>query len=147
LWRVDPSNGNSELVLPDSKLPISVMAVDATQIFGAGSHNGETELGRLDLSTHQLTWFPTPPDGWEPSALAYDPSGILYVAEEYRQRVRGLVLATGKVFDLVGKPGEKGLRTGPLATARLNGPTGLAILPNGGLAILDGAENTVVVVR
>ncbi len=154
LWRVDPSNGDSELILSD--LPFQVMVVDGTrQIFGASSKNdagewklgSEWRLGRLDLSTHQLTWLPTPPDGWEPSALAYDPAGILYVAEEYRQRVRGLVLATGKVFDLVGKPGEKGLRTGPLATARLNGPTALAILPNGALAIADGPENTVVVAR
>ena len=147
LWRVEPSNGKTELIPEGSRF--SLIAVDGTrQIFGASRNDaGEWRLGRLDLSTHELTWLPTPPDGWEPSALAYDPSGILYVAEEFRQRVRGLVLATGKVFDLVGKPGEKGLRTGPLATARLNVPTALAILPNGALAIADGVENTVVVVR
>jgi hypothetical protein len=46
----------------------------------------------------------------------------------------------------VGKPGSKGVQLGALP-AGLNTPSGIALLPDGSLAISDAAENVILVAR
>jgi sugar lactone lactonase YvrE len=80
-----------------------------------------------------------------PTALAYDAAkGILYVSDSGNATIRRVEAATATVSTWAGIPGQSGVATGPLP-ARLNAPAGLALLPNGDLAISD--ENAVLVVR
>lgn len=81
------------------------------------------------------------------TAVAYDPFGLLYVADA--QHVRAIVESTGEGFDLVGQGsalGLVGVRTGPLP-AFINGISGLAVLPDGNLAVSTSAENSVLIAR
>jgi hypothetical protein len=124
------------------------LAVDRTRhlFFVARGKAPFGELFRFDLSTREAQALPTPDDGWEATALAYDPAGTLYVAESHRQRVRRLVLSTGEISDAVGRPGQRGVKLGPLP-AGVNQPFGIALLPGGSLAISDSRENVVLVAR
>ena len=107
---------------------------------------GHSTLFEVDSKTGDARPLHAPGDGWQPSALAYDPAGVLYVAEPKRHRVRGVVVETGQVFDLVGDPERVGVGLGALP-ASLNDPIDLALLPDGSLAIADQAENVVVVAK
>jgi secreted PhoX family phosphatase len=78
-----------------------------------------------------------------PSALAYDGSGNLLVAESGNGTVRNVDIATGGVTTLVGSPGAA-ITLGPLP-AGLNAPVGLALGPAGRLYIID--ENALLVVQ
>ena len=115
---------------------------------------------RIDLATRRVTTIAGSPgvvgssDGVgaaasfdQPSALAYDCTGNLYVADSFNATVRRIVVATGEVTTTVGRQGEYGVELGPLATARLNGPDGLAPGPDGSLFITDIDENVVLVAR
>jgi len=53
----------------------------------------------LDLETGVVKRLSEPAEGWHPAALAYDPAGVLYVLAA--RRVRGLIVDTGEIFDLV----------------------------------------------
>jgi sugar lactone lactonase YvrE len=83
----------------------------------------------------------------QPSALACDGAGNLYVADSFNGTVRRIVLATGQVTTEVGRASQYGVVLGPLASARLNGPEGLAAGPAGSLFITDIDENVVLVAR
>jgi hypothetical protein len=78
------------------------------------------------------------------TALAYDPRGFLYFVDG--SRVRALTLASGAVSEIAGTKGRQGVKVGALPGS-LNSPAGLAVLPNGDLAIADEAENVVLVVH
>jgi len=77
-----------------------------------------------------------------PQALALDGAGQLFVVDG-GNLIRKIELATATVSTVVGVPGLlRGVLPGPLP-ARLNSPSGIAVLP-GGLAVLDeGAVLTV----
>jgi hypothetical protein len=127
-----------------------LLAVDGTrQLFVAGEEDYGyfyTELYSLDLATRGARALPAPDDGWEATALAYDPSGVLYVAEAHRQQIRKLVLGTGEIAEVVGRLGQRGVQLGPLPGG-LNQPRGIAVLPGGKLAITDLRENVVLVTQ
>jgi len=103
-------------------------------------------LSRIDLLTGKIDLLVTPPDGWQATSLAYDPAGVLYVAEAWRHRIRGLVVETGEVFELVGRATSRGVQLGALP-AGLNQPEDITLLPDGSLAIADTDENVVLVAR
>jgi DNA-binding beta-propeller fold protein YncE len=74
----------------------------------------------------------------EPSALAVDGRGYLYIADQSNNRVRRIDLHTGLITTVAGT-GETGY-TGdgmPAVEAGLSGPSGLAIGPDGDLYIAD----------
>jgi hypothetical protein len=115
---------------------------------------------RIEVSTKRVTTIAGSPgvtgsvDGVgpaarfdQPSALACDGEGNLYVADGFNGTVRRIVLATGEVTTAVGLAGQYGVVLGPLASARLNGPAGLAAGPGGSLFITDIDENVVLVAR
>jgi hypothetical protein len=149
--RIDDTTG-TDTILNEPKVSrtCSVMALgDAQQLFvKARSYEYEpTEiLFRLVLETGDFVPLPEPEDGWNASALAYDPRGVLYVAEASRQRVRGLALETGQIFDVAGKQGSQGVQLGSLP-ASLNSPSAIAVLSDGALAIADYNENVVLLAR
>ena len=72
-------------------------------------------------------------DGTGSAARFYDPHGIatdganLYVADSGNHTVRQVVIATGAVTTLAGKPGQVGDDIGPGSTARFAGPGGIAV--------------------
>jgi len=79
-----------------------------------------------------------------PMALVADGKGSLFVADSQNGAIRRVELATGAVTTYVGVLGERGLSPGALP-AHLNTPRGLALLPDGGLAVTD--EQAVLVVH
>jgi hypothetical protein len=146
--RVEAGSGDYETLLSSH---CGLLAADGEkQLFVAdladASDTYSSNLFSIDLAGLEARALPAPPDGWRISALAYDPSGVLYVAEADRQRVRGLVIETGEVFDLAGIPGRRGVQLGSLP-ASLNYPSDIALLPDGSLAITDYAENVVLVAQ
>jgi hypothetical protein len=142
--RIDAS-GTRELLASGFGGPLAVLRTRHL-FFVARGEAPFGELFRFDLSTREAQPLPTPDDGWEATALAYDPAGTLYVAESHRQRVRRLVLSTGEISDAVGRPGQRGVQLGPLP-AGVNQPFGIALLPGGSLAITDSRENVVLVAQ
>ena len=115
---------------------------------------------RIDLATKLVTTIAGSPgvtgsrDGVgpaalfdQPAALACDGAGNLYVADSFNATVRRIVLATGQVTTEIGRASQYGVVLGPLASARLNGPEGLAMGPAGSLFITDLDDNVVLVAR
>lgn len=115
---------------------------------------------RIDLATALVTTLAGSPgvsgsaDGVgaaalfdEPGALAYDGAGGVYVTDGFNATVRRVDLATGTVTTVIGRAGTYGVVLGPIASARLNGPSGLAAGPGGALFITDIDENVVLVAR
>ncbi|HWE31252.1 MAG TPA: hypothetical protein VHB97_24765, partial [Polyangia bacterium] len=76
-----------------------------------------------------------------PYSLVADGAGDLYVGQA--GIVRRLVIGSGAVSTPLGRVGQIGVQPGALP-AGLNTPNGLALLPCGGLIILDGNENVVL---
>jgi sugar lactone lactonase YvrE len=79
-----------------------------------------------------------------PQAITADGAGNLYVADFASPTVRKIVTATGAVTTVIGVPGRLGAKEGPLP-AGLNQPVGVAFLYTGDLAIVDAAENAVLI--
>jgi sugar lactone lactonase YvrE len=73
---------------------------------------------------------------WVPSAVAYDGSGNLYVADRENQRIRRVVVATGAVTTLAGS-GLAGKADGPGPAAQFNAPSGVAYDGSGNLYVAD----------
>ena len=79
-----------------------------------------------------------------PNGIVYDGKGSLYVADTDNGAIRRIEIATRGVTTYAGVLGQQGLQPGGLP-ARLNRPKGVAVLPNGDLAVTD--EQAVVVVH
>jgi hypothetical protein len=167
LVHIDPSSGavQSVLELPPHGHPdvfrgcgvVGFTAGAGESLFVArrSANYKDVELSIFDAAIGTQRLLAPPVDGWHiipypvggelrSLPLAYDAAGVLYVAD--RQRVRALVVDTGEVFDVVGKPGSAGVQLGALP-ASLNNPVDIALLPDGSLAIADFTENVVVVAK
>jgi hypothetical protein len=79
----------------------------------------------------------------EPANVAVDGAGVIYVADVGNNAIRR-VTPGGIVTTVVGVPGVIGANTGPLP-ALLSVPQGLAVGPNGDLALSD--ENALLIVH
>jgi DNA-binding CsgD family transcriptional regulator/sugar lactone lactonase YvrE len=101
-------------------------------IAGTGSQGGEGDNGPAALA--QLS---------NPSGLAVDRSGNLYLADTGNNRVR-IIDPTGIIRTVVGTgdPGSAG-DGHPALEAQLNGPTGVAIDLAGNLYVADSANNRI----
>ena len=80
-----------------------------------------------------------------PSALAFDPSGNLLVAETWGRRVRRIDAATGLARTIAG-PGTEGGPLGdggPATSARLDAPFGLAVDRAGNVYVADAGQHRV----
>lgn len=89
----------------------------------------------------------------EPSGLALDAKGNLYVSDTGNQRIRYIDFAAGTVTTVAGSSqveyakdalyAEGGYRDGAAAQAAFHGPRGLAVTGEGGLLIADSLNNAI----
>ena len=77
-----------------------------------------------------------------PSGIASDGAGNLYVVDG--NTIRKIVIATATVSTVIGSPDQRRRLPGALP-ASLNQPRGVTVLPTGELAIVDAAENAVLI--
>jgi thiol-disulfide isomerase/thioredoxin len=124
------------------KLNAVVVAMAGThQIFSFDPLTGAVSIvagngleGLLDGPAHEA-WFA------QPSGLAEDAEGNIWVADSETSALRKLVIGddgTVTVESAVGKGlFDFGFRDGPAAEARLQHPLGVTVLPDGSVAIAD----------
>jgi sugar lactone lactonase YvrE len=77
-----------------------------------------------------------------PQDIAVDANGTVYVADAGNHTIRRIT-ADGVVSTLAGVAGQKGSTDGPIADARFNSPTGLAVDNAGNLLVVDRLNSTV----
>ncbi|MDT0197038.1 NHL domain-containing thioredoxin family protein [Arthrobacter sp. AB6] len=124
------------------KLNAVVIAMAGThQIFSFDPVSGSVAIvagngleGLLDGAPHEA-WFA------QPSGLAEDADGNIWVADSETSALRKLVIeddGSVKVESAIGKGlFDFGFRDGPAAEARLQHPLGVTVLPDGSVAIAD----------
>ena len=78
-----------------------------------------------------------------PAGVALDGAGNLYVADSSNHTIRKVAVATGAVTTLAGAGGLYGSADGPGATARFDGPIGVATDGAGSLYVADMGNGTV----
>ncbi len=64
-----------------------------------------------------------------PSGLALDDRGRLWVTDTGNHTIRRLDLVTGMVTTIAGSPGQPGSEDGVTGSARFREPTGIALMP------------------
>jgi len=77
-----------------------------------------------------------------PTGIAADLAGNLYVADQLDHTIRKITPA-GVVTTLAGTPGMAGSDDGPGASARFNGPTGVAVDAGGNVYVADQRNRTI----
>jgi sugar lactone lactonase YvrE len=77
-----------------------------------------------------------------PQDIAVDASGTVYVADASNHTIRRIT-TDGVVSTLAGLAGQKGNTDGPIAEARFNSPSGLAVDNAGNLLVVDRLNSTV----
>lgn len=83
----------------------------------------------------------------DPVALVWAPPGILYVSDSGNSVIRKLDLATSQVSTVAGLAGQAGHQDGPIATAKMDSPWGLALDGSGHLIVADLVDHTVRVIE
>ena len=79
-----------------------------------------------------------------PRGVATDAAGNIYIADTMNQQVRKVAAATGVITAVAGVAGETGNNDGPVASARLNSPLGVAVDSSGSVvAIADEGNDSV----
>jgi len=127
---------------------------------GAGNlfiaDTGNHIIRKLVLATGEVTTFAGSPgvsgsaDGtganarfFQPSGIAADGAGNLFVADTSNETVRKIVIATGAVTTLAGTAGMFGGADGTGADARFQEPTGIAADGAGSLFVADSSNHTI----
>ncbi|MHA7290442.1 NHL domain-containing thioredoxin family protein [Arthrobacter sp. MDT3-24] len=129
-------------VVWSTKLNAVVIAMAGThQIFSFDPLTGAVAIiagngleGLLDGPAHEA-WFA------QPSGLAEDADGNIWVADSETSAIRKLVIDDGGTVTVVTAVGKGlfdfGFRDGPASEARLQHPLGVTVLPDGSIAIAD----------
>ncbi|CAM4308460.1 stalk domain-containing protein [Paenibacillus tarimensis] len=89
----------------------------------------------------------------EPSGLALDAKGNLYVSDTGNHRIRYIDFGSGTVTTVAGNPeliysadgmyAEGGFMDGPAGTASFHAPLGLTVTPDGGLLVADSLNHAI----
>ena len=83
---------------------------------------------------------------YSPTGVACDGSGNVYVADQYNQRIRKIVAATGAVSTLAGS-GTGGFADGTGAVAQFNNPYGVACDGSGNVYVADQSNQRIRLVK
>lgn len=147
--------------VPATSAPIFLptgLAVDAAgDLFLCDSSN--QRVRRVDAVTHLISTVAgdgNPGSGGDggvatsaelndPSGLALDGAGNLYIADSGNDTVRRVDAVTGIITTIAGKPGISGYTgvNGNARNATLDSPTGLALTPGGDLVIADSGNSAI----
>jgi sugar lactone lactonase YvrE len=127
LYVADTGNHRVRRIAPDGR----VSTISGTGRPGYSGDNGPGSAASL----------------WYPKGLALDPQGNLYVADSWNNRVRVLT-STGLIHTIAGS-GVRGYSGDgqPAASARLSGPSGIALDVEGDVFIADTGNHCVRRVR
>ena len=79
-----------------------------------------------------------------PTGVAVDDNGNVYVADQFNHCIRKIVVSTGEVTTLAGRPGNSGYANGPSNSAQFNGPAGVAVNGNGTTVYVVDAGNSCI---
>lgn len=77
-----------------------------------------------------------------PQGIAIDHNGIAYVSDTYNNTIRR-IMPDGTVTTLAGMSGQRGSTDGAGHAASFDGPTGIAVEPNGNILVCDAHNYTV----
>jgi sugar lactone lactonase YvrE len=82
---------------------------------------------------------------YQPSGVAVDSSGIVYVADLLNHTIRRVTLVGTNwvVTTLAGLAGVSGTNDGTVGTARFNYPSGVAVDTNGNVYVADSSNHTI----
>jgi len=126
------SDGAGNLYFPNfGRIQKMVIATGAVSILAGGS-NGSTDGPGATAAFNN------------PSGVASDGAGNLYVADTNNHTIRKIDLATGNVTTVIGSPDRTGVSLGALP-ASLSYPYSVAVLPTGELAIVDNTDSVVLI--
>lgn len=78
-----------------------------------------------------------------PRGVAVDGAGNLYIADTMNQQIRKVNFGTGNITAVAGVAGETGNNDGPVSSARLNSPLGVAVDLDGNVYIADEGNNKI----
>jgi serine/threonine protein kinase, bacterial len=78
-----------------------------------------------------------------PSGLAFDPSGNLYVADEYNYCIRKIT-PSGTVSEFAGDPNNAGVGNGKGNAAQFDNPVAVAIDASGNIYVAEGSINNCI---
>ena len=121
------SGGSTGSGTTGSSGAFSTLALLAGQLGGPGNADGTGAAARF----------------FNPSGLALDGAGNLYVADSGNDTIRKVAVASATVSTLAGVPGRASVQPGPLPAA-LNLPAFLAFGPGPSLYLSDPAENAIL---
>ena len=148
----------ASLELPGTRYPIGlfgpgVLASDSSGNFYLAVRDGVFKFDRSAVATHRIAgterrWWYSGDGGHaidagvNPSGIAVDAAGNLYIADAGNNCIRKLEVSTGVITTIAGN-GIRGFGgDGRLATdAQLDGPTGVAVDFAGNIFMADGSKN------
>ena len=81
-----------------------------------------------------------------PSAIAFNPDGHLYVADTLNHAIRQITL-NGHTTTIAGIPGVHGYANGPAGAALFDSPTGIAVAPDGRIFVADTGNHVIRVIE
>jgi hypothetical protein len=134
--------------------PVGVVSDGAGHLFVADS--GNNTIRQIVIATGAVTTLAGSPGIYgssngtgaaarflNPTAMAVDSAGNLFVADSGNHTIRQIVIATGVVTTLAGSAGTSGSSNGTGTAARFAGPTGLAVDGAGHLFVADSGNHTI----
>lgn len=129
------ADGNGNLYISDSsnhvirKLDLATGSVStlAGQMSIAGSSEGQGVAASF----------------WNPTGLAYDGQGSLFVADQSNNTLRQIVLTSGQVTTVAGFAGSPAVTDGIGSAARFNAPIGVACDGQGNVYVSDNSGHVI----